>query len=207
MRKLLLASVAVLALGAAPSFAQSTNADAGAAVGGTVGGAAGATAGFFVGGPVGAVIGGFTGALIGAEAGVEASTVEYAANNPVALVSIDGDLEIGAVLDEDIEIYPVEGDDEFGYIYANNRVYIVNLETREIVQSPGYLITQDTIAYIEDNPIDSVELDGDLEAGFELDTEIEVAALPDNDAYGYVYLNDRPALVDLGSRRVVYIVD
>ena len=56
MKKLLLASTAILALSAAPVLAQS---DAGAAVGGTAGGVSGAVAGGLIFGPIGAVIGGF----------------------------------------------------------------------------------------------------------------------------------------------------
>ena len=86
MRKLLLASVAILALTAAsPTLAQ--NKTGGAAVGGTAGAVTGGTIGFFLGGPLGAIIGGFAGAAIGAGAGVSAETVAFSANNPVATVN------------------------------------------------------------------------------------------------------------------------
>jgi hypothetical protein len=205
MRNLLLASVAILALGTAPAFAQSNDADTNAAIGGSVGGTTGAAAGFFIGGPVGAVIGGFTGALIGSEAGVNATTIDYASNNPVDLVTIESGLEIGSVLDDDIDIYPVEGDDEFGYIYANNRVYIVNLESREIVQSPGYLVPRETIDYIEANPVASISFDGELTTGLEVGDDVDIIAVPSNPSYGYVYVNDEPVLIDLGTRRVIYL--
>ena len=125
----------------------------------------GGTIGFFLGGPVGAVIGGFTGAAIGGAAGVSAASVDYAANNPVDTVIIDGDLDVGYVVPDDIVLAEVPDDPAYGYIYANNRVYIVDRETREIVHSPGFLIPNDVVSYVEGNPVDDVEFDGDLAAG------------------------------------------
>lgn len=206
MRKILLASVAILALGAAsPSFAQeATDGErAGAVVGGTTGAVTGGTIGFFLGGPVGAVIGGFTGAAIGGAAGVSAASVDYAANNPLDPIRIEGDLDVGFVVPEDVEIAEVPDDPQYGYIYANNRVYIVDRETREIVQSPGFLIPNDVVSYVEDNPTDDIEFDGSLEAGVEFEGELN--DIPDNEFYGYAYVGGRPVLVERDSNRVVWI--
>ena len=84
MKKLLLASMAVLALGvAAPAFAQSqpdrTAAPLSAAPPAAPAARPSASS---LGGPIGAVIGGFAGAVIGAEAGVAATTVQYAGDQP-----------------------------------------------------------------------------------------------------------------------------
>lgn len=208
MRKILLASVAVLALGvamAAPSYAQNTtgNKEAGAVVGGTAGAVTGGTIGFFLGGPIGAVIGGFAGATIGGAAGVSATSIDYAANNPVDTITIDGDLDVGFVVPEDIVLAEVPDDPAFGYIYANNRVYIVDRETRAIVHSPGFLIPNDVVAYVEANPVDDVEFDGSLEAGVEFSGDI--IEIPDNSFYGYVYVEGRPVLVERRSGRVVWL--
>jgi len=138
MKKLLIASLAVIAL-ATPTLAQS-DADAGAAVGGTTGGAAGAVAGGLIFGPIGAVIGGFTGAVIGAEAGVEASTVEYARLNPTEPVVIEGDIDAGFVVPDDVVIHEIEGDPEHGYFYTEDRLWIVNLADRTVVYSPGTVV-------------------------------------------------------------------
>lgn len=143
MKNMLLASVAVLSLAAAPAFAQTTTnaeADAGAAVGGAAGGATGAVVGGLIFGPIGAVIGGFTGATLGAQAGVEASSVEYARLNPTDPITVEGELEVGYVLPETITVHPIEGDENFGYFYTEDRVWFVDLSDRSVVYSPGTVV-------------------------------------------------------------------
>ena len=203
MRKLLMLGVAVASLGMAlPAVAQS---DTDAAAGATVGGATGGTIGFLLGGPIGAIIGGWTGAVIGADAAVSVDSVKFAGEHPVDPVFLDADIDVGFVVAEDVTIHPIEGDDTFGYFYANNRVYIVDLATRTVVQSPGFLIPEQVVAYVEANPVPSVALDADVRAGLQLEGTIEIAAIPDNQSYGYIYFNDQPALVDLDSRTVVWV--
>jgi hypothetical protein len=136
MRKLLLASVAIFALGAAPALAQS---DAGAAVGGTAGGVSGAVAGGLIFGPIGAIIGGFTGAVIGASVVSDAS-IEYVRLNPTDPVVIEGELEAGFVVPETIVVHEIEGDPEYGYFYTNDRVWFVKLSDRTVVYSPGVVV-------------------------------------------------------------------
>jgi len=205
MKKLLLASVAVLALGAvSPGFAQS-DADAGAAVGGAAAGATGAGVGFLLGGPIGAVIGGFTGAVIGAEAGIEATTIEYAAANPVDPIVIEGDVDVGYALPQEVTIYPVESDPNYGYVYANNRVWIVDNTSRELVYSPGFTVRQSSADFAIANPVESVTLEGDVTAGVVVPQEVELVAIPDDPTYSYVYVNDRPALVENNSRTIVWV--
>ena len=208
MRKILLASVALLALGAAlPAYAQDAvdtkGEKAGAVVGGTAGAVTGGTIGFFLGGPIGAVIGGFTGAAIGGAVGVSAASVDYAANNPVDTVIIDGDLDVGYVVPEDIVLAEVPDDPDYGYIYANNRVYIVDRDSREIVHSPGFLIPNDVVSYVNSNPVDDVEFEGDLSAGVEFSGNL--TDVPDNGFYGYAYIDGRPILVEKASGRIVWI--
>lgn len=203
MRKLLMLGVAIASLGMAlPAMAQS---DTDAAAGATIGGATGGTIGFLLGGPIGAIIGGWTGAVIGADAAVSAESVKFAGEHPVDPLFLDADIDVGFVVAEDMTIHPIEGDDKFGYFYANNRVYIVDLATRTVVQSPGFLIPEQVVAYVEANPVPSVTLDADVRAGLLLEGTIEIAAIPDNQSYGYIYFNDRPALVDLDSRTVVWV--
>jgi hypothetical protein len=206
MRKFIALGVALATLSVAmPALAQDNDDDA--AVGATIGATTGGTIGFFLGGPIGAIFGGFTGAVLGANAAVDDASIRFAGEHPVDPVFIEGDLEIGATLEGDVVIHEIEGDEEFGYIYANNRVWIVDLETREIVHSPGFIVPEDVVAYVEENELDSVEFEGELEAGLVLDAEIEVAEIPDSDYYGYVYLDGRPALVELDSHTVIWIGD
>lgn len=209
MKKLLLASVAMLALGAgAPAIAQTTvttDADTNAAVGATGAGAGGAAVGFILGGPIGAVIGGFTGAVIGAEAGVAASTVEFAGNNPVEPIFIEGDLDVGVALPETVTIYPVEGDAQYGYVYANGRVWIVNIADRTLVQSPGFLVAQSSADFAVSNPVDPIEVEGDVVVGYVVPDTVELVPIPEDRTYSYVYVDGRPALVDNSSRTIVWV--
>jgi hypothetical protein len=205
MRKILMLGTALVALSmASPALAQN-NDNAEAAVGATAGGATGGTIGFLLGGPIGAIFGGFAGAVIGAEAAVSDESIRYAGEHPVDAVYLDTDLEVGFVLDDGVTVHEIEGDDTYGYIYANNRVYIVDLESRAIVHSPGFLIPERAVTFIEANPTASIEFDGELSAGVELDADIEIAEVPDDPMYGYVYINDRPVLVDRGTRMIIWV--
>lgn len=204
MRRLLLASAAVLALGAAsPALADS--AAAATAAGGTVGATTGATAGFFIGGPIGAVIGGFAGAAIGA--GVSASSIDYVNRHPVDPVYIDGSVDVGYRLGSDVKVYPIEGDRSHGYVYANGRAYIVDLSSRQIVQSPGYYVPRRAVEYARGHHTASVEVQGDVVPGFKVASSVKLGRVPDDGAYSYVYLNDRPVLIDNRSHVVVWVGD
>jgi hypothetical protein len=206
MRKLLMLGVAVISLGAAaPAVAQNNNNDAEATVGATAGGAAGGTLGFLIGGPIGAIVGGFAGAVIGGEAAVSPEVIRYAGENPVEPVYLDADIGVGYEVGSQITVHPIEGNDQFGYFYANNRVFIVDMETMTVVQSPGFVIPEDAVAYVQSNPTASVQFEGELAAGVQLSGDIEIASIPDYSNYGYVYVDDRPALVDLDSRTVVWV--
>ncbi|WDR02026.1 DUF1236 domain-containing protein [Devosia algicola] len=205
MKNILLATVAVLSLGAmTPAFAQTTT-DANATVGAAAGGSGGAALGFVLGGPIGAVVGGFAGATLGAEAGVAATTVEYAGSHPVDPIYIDGGVDVGATLPADVNIYPVEGDDKYGYVYANDRVWIVDLQSRALVQSPGYLVAQSTADFVVNNPVGSVNVDGDIVVGYQVPADVQLTAVPDDRTYSYAYINDRPVLVENSSRTVIWI--
>lgn len=208
MKSMIVASMAALTLAVVPALAQDggvVDPQAGATIGATGGGAGGAALGFLAGGPIGAVIGGFAGAMLGAEAGIETSTIDYAGTHPVAPVIIDGALDVGMVLPADVTVYPVESDPTYGYIYANGRVWIVELASCTLVQSPGYLVSQASADYAIANPVGSVNVDGDVVVGYVLPDSVEVVPVPDDSYYSYVYVNDRPALVDSTSRTIVWI--
>ena len=202
MRKLILAGAAILTLSAAlPAYAQDSDAAAGA--GAAVGATSGATLGFIFGGPVGAIIGGFSGAVIGGS--VSDAAVTYAGNHPVDQVYIDTDLDVGVKVSSDVTLYPIEGDDNLSYFYANGRVWIVSNSSGEIVASPGYVVPETAVVYVKDHPTDSITIDGTVEPGFTVDADVELVDIPDARGYGYFYVDDRPALVDMGSRTVIWI--
>ena len=206
MKKLLLASMAALSLAAVtPALAQdNSNADTGAVIGATGGGATGAAVGFVVGGPIGAIVGGFAGAVLGAEAGVAATSVDYVITHPVEPIYFDGAVDIGLVVPAEVTIYPIEGDDQYGYIYANDRVWIVDLETRALVQSPGYLVPQASADFVLSNPVAPVEVEGDVVVGYVVPENVELTPVPDS-SYSYIYIGDRPALVDNSTRAVIWL--
>lgn len=209
MKNVLLASVAAMSLAlSVPAFAQDAgvvDANAGAAIGASGGGATGAVVGGLLGGPIGAVIGGFAGAVIGAEAGVATSTVDYASANPVEPIIIDGAVNVGYVVPDNVTIYPVEGDPAYGYIYANGRVWIVDLNTRTLVQSPGYLVSQSSADFAIANPVDPIQAEGDVVVGYVLPDGVTITPVPQDPYYGYVYLDGRPALVDNSTRTVIWV--
>lgn len=211
MKKLLLVSMAALSLAATlPSVAQDKvvgvqpDADAGAVIGATGGGATGAVVGGLLGGPIGAVIGGFAGATIGAEAGIATSSIDYVSAHPVEPIYLDSAVDIGFVVPAEVNVYPIEGDPAYGYIYANDRVWIVDLETRALVLSPGYLVPQTAADFAVANPVTSVQVEGDAVVGYVLPDGTEITTIPDS-RYGYVYLGDRPALVDSSTNTVIWI--
>ncbi|UXN74221.1 DUF1236 domain-containing protein [Devosia sp. A8/3-2] len=207
MKQLLLASVAALALGIVmPAFARDVligtenDVEAGATIGAGGGRIAGATVGAVLAGPLGAAIGGFAGATLGAEAGIETSVVDYAGAHPVEPIYLESALDIGYVLPPDVVIYPVETDPSYGYIYANDRVWIVDLQSRAPVQSPGYLVTQTYVDYAIANPIDPVPLRGDVVVGYVVPPDVALTPVPQS-SYSYVYIEGRPAPVEHQPRR------
>lgn len=209
MRKLLLASVAILSLGAAaPAIAQSSmqsQQNAGAVVGGSAGAATGATAGFFVGGPVGAVVGGFAGALLGGEAGVSAATVNYVETHPVRPVYLSGPISIGTRLNKTVNIYAIKGDPAHGYIYANGRAYVVDLHNRKVLMSPGYTIPKGAVSYASKHRGHTVTIKGDVAPGYRFKRPMKYGQIPNDSAYAYVYVNGHPALVDTQTNTIVWV--
>lgn len=209
MKKTLLASVAAISLAlSAPAFAQDggvVNPDAGAAIGLTGGAAGGATIGFLAGGPIGAIIGGWAGAVIGAEAGIATSTIEYAGNHPVEPIVIEGSISAGAAVPDGVTIYPVEGDEAYGYIYANGRVWIVELASNTLVYSPGYVVSQSAADFALANPVDPIEAEGDVVVGYVLPDSVTITPVPEDPYYGYVYVDGNAALVDNSSRTVIWL--
>lgn len=59
--------------------------------------------------------------------------------------------------------------------------------------------------YITENRVDPVYLDGEVVVGAGIPENVEIREIPDYE-YRYVYVNGQPALVDPGTRRIVYVV-
>jgi uncharacterized protein YgiM (DUF1202 family) len=59
--------------------------------------------------------------------------------------------------------------------------------------------------YVTDNRVDPVYLDGEVVVGAGIPDNVEIREIPDYE-YRYVYVNGQPALVDPGTRRIVYVM-
>jgi hypothetical protein len=58
--------------------------------------------------------------------------------------------------------------------------------------------------YIRTNAVEPIYLDDDLVVGADLPGTVTLREIPDYE-YRYVYVNDRPVLVEPNSRRIVYV--
>jgi len=59
--------------------------------------------------------------------------------------------------------------------------------------------------YVTENRVDPVYLDGEVVVGAGIPDNVEIREIPDYE-YRYVYVNGQPALVDPGTRRIVYVM-
>lgn len=183
------------------SSTQNPNADAGA----LVGGAAGAGVGAVVGGPVGAVIGGFAGAMLGTAAAVPQPAVEYVVANPVEPVMIEGGVSEGMVLPETVTVTPIPDQPDFAYVYTDGRPVIVRADTRKVIYSPGYVVPEQTVTYVEQNRVDPVTISGSLTIGATVPADVQLVEIPSDPSYAYVYTDTGPVLVNKSSRTVVWV--
>jgi hypothetical protein len=99
----------------------------------------------------------------------------------------------------------VEGDPAYGYFYANGRVWIVELASNTLVYSPGFVVSQSAADFAVANPIDPVEVEGDVVVGYVLPDGTTITPVPEDPYYGYVYIDGRAALVDNSTRTVVWV--
>src|SRR5690606_40146207 len=118
---------------------------------------------------------------------VSESAVAYAGNHPVDPIFVETDLDIGVKVSSDVKLYPIEGEDDLSYFYANGRVWIVSNSSGEIVASPGFVVPESVVAYVKAHPTTSVTIDGDVKPGFQLNADVEVADILDARCYAYFY--------------------
>lgn len=65
-------------------------------------------------------------------------------------------------------------------------------------------VPEGATTYVVQNPVEPVIVEGDIAAGYVVPETVEVVQIPDYPEYGYIYANDRPVIVSLESREVVY---
>lgn len=63
------------------------------------------------------------------------------------------------------------------------------------------------VAYIEQNPVDPVYLDGELVVGAAVPDSVVIHELPEEDDFAYLNVNGVPVVVDSDSRKIVTIVE
>lgn len=67
-------------------------------------------------------------------------------------------------------------------------------------------LTPETRTYVLEHKTESVVIDGDVAVGTALPETVQIQTIPDGQ-YGYVYVQDRPVLVDPQSRQIVHIYE
>ena len=210
MRKILIAGAALALIGATAAHADDRDKEV---LGGAAGGAAGAAAGAVVGGPVGAVVGGVVGLAIGAEAAVPEDARVYVMENPTAPVVLDGQLTADTRFDDTVALTPIPQHPDLAYVYVDNRPVIVRSDSRQVVYAPEVETTasisgdipEATITYVERHPVEPVVLEGPVQAGTVIPDTVQIVEVPESPSYGYVYVDQRPVLVDRSTREVVWV--
>lgn len=139
---------------------------------------------------------------------VPQSARDYVIAHPADPVVIEDELSQGYVVPQNIVVRPIPESPGYGYIYVDGRPVIKSMQNRRVVyltdtygDVPGEVIT-----YVERNPVDTIIIDGPVATGTVIPENVPLVAVPDQPRYSYVYVDDgRPALVDNGTRRVVWV--
>jgi hypothetical protein len=66
-------------------------------------------------------------------------------------------------------------------------------------------VPEETRTYVVEHPVDSVTVDGDLTADYVIPQTVVIHPIPDDPDYGYIYVDNRPVVVQLDTRKVVYV--
>jgi len=69
----------------------------------------------------------------------------------------------------------------------------------------GASLPAETRTYVVEHPVDSVRIEGDLTADYVIPAEVVIHPIPSTPEYGYIYVDDRPVVVQLETRKVVYV--
>ena len=210
MRKILMAGAALALIGATVAHADDADKEV---IGGAAGGAAGAAVGAVIGGPVGAIVGGVAGVAIGAEAAVPDDARVYVMENPTPPVVLEGQVTADTRFDDTVVLTPIPDHPDLAYIYVDNRPVIVRTDSRQVIYAPDGEATasistdipETTIVYVEQNRLEPVMLEGPVEAGVLIPETVQIVDVPENPNYGYIYVDDRPVLIDRGTREVIWV--
>lgn len=67
-------------------------------------------------------------------------------------------------------------------------------------------LTPETRTYVLEHKTESVVIDGDLAVGTQIPQTVQIQTIPDS-PYSYVYVGERPVLVDPQNRQVIHIYE
>jgi hypothetical protein len=128
MRKFIIVSATLLAVGLATT--------ASAQDGTTTGAAGGAITGAIVGGPIGAAVGGIAGAALGTAIDPPpAEVVTYVRQQPApAPVVVERQIVVGEPIPETVVLTPVPEHRQYSYAVVNEQRVIVDPKTHTVVQ-------------------------------------------------------------------------
>ncbi|NTS30137.1 DUF1236 domain-containing protein [Phyllobacterium sp. BT25] len=132
---------------------------------------------------------------------------DYVIANPSDPVVLDDSVSQGYVVPERIVIHEIPDNPDFGYVYVNGRPVIVSMRSRQVVylSESSKAVPDDAITYIERHPVDTVMIDGPVSSGTVIPGDVMLNDIPDQPRYSYVYVDQRPALIDRSTRRVVWV--
>ncbi|HVW55681.1 MAG TPA: DUF1236 domain-containing protein [Rhizobiaceae bacterium] len=214
MRKFLYATAALALIAASAAHADERGRTTAGAM---VGGATGAATGAVIGGPVGAAVGGVVGAAIGAGS-VPHHVRTYIVEHPVESVRIQGRIERGSELPDSVVIHEIPQDPDYGYVYVDQRPVVVKMDSRKVVYegdvravdsdaTAAVRVAQppdEVITYVEKHHVRPVRVEERVRVGTVLPDTIDLTPVPDDPDYGYVYVDQRPVVVRMRNREVVY---
>jgi hypothetical protein len=66
-------------------------------------------------------------------------------------------------------------------------------------------ISASSVEFVQLHPVDSLVIDGRVHVGARLGDDVKIHSITGDKVHGYVYLNDRPVIVDRDSRTVVWV--
>ena len=210
MRKILMAGAALALIGVTAAHADDADKEI---VGGAAGGGAGGAPRARNRGPRGAILGGGAGAAIGADAAVPDDARIYVMENPTPPVVLEGQVTADTRFDDTVVLTPIPDHPDLAYVYVDNRPVIVRTESRQVIYAPEVEATasiapdipETTITYVERHPVEPVLLEGPVEAGVVIPQNVQIVEVPENPTYGYIYVDQRPVLVDRGTREVIWV--
>jgi len=126
---------------------------------------------------------------------------------------LQGQVTADTRFDDTVALTPIPEHPDLAYVYVDNRPIIVRTDSRQVLYAPDVQTTasissdipEATITYVERHPLEPVVLEGPVEAGVVVPDTVQIVEVPENPNYGYIYVDQRPVLVDRSSREVLWV--